>query len=103
MKRLLNNYQPKLILAIVEQKEQIKEIDMKEKEIHNKAIRLLEGGIVNADGFNVTLRKYTIYEDACMICEMYSICRIGTEMYSVCMECEKMSQDECYLKLTHPG
>lgn len=76
---------------------------MKEKEIHNKAIRLLEGGIENVDGHNVTLRKCTNDEDACMICEMDSICRIGTEMYLVCIECDNISQDECYLKLTHPG
>ena len=99
----LDNYPSWLILATTEQKEQLKEIDMKEKEIHEKAIRLLEGGIVSVDGHGVTLRKCPLDEDACMICEMDSICRIGTEMYSVCMECDIISNDSCYLKLTHPG
>ena len=74
---------------------------MKEKEIHDKAIRLLEGGNVEVDGYAVTLRKCPSDITACNICEMDSICRIGTEMYSVCMECDMISHDNCFLRFTH--
>lgn len=98
-----DNYPSRLILAIVGQKEQLKEIDMKEKEIHEKAIRLLEGGIVEVDGHCVTLRKCPQNRSSCDICEMDSICHVGTEICSVCLECDIISNDSCYLKLTHPS
>lgn len=101
--RHLDNYPSRLILAIVGLKEQLKEIDMKEKEVHEKAIRLLEGGKVIVDGLSVKMAKCPTGELACNICKMDSICYVGTEMYSVCMECDIISRDCCYLILTHPG
>ena len=103
MMRHLNSYPSRLILAIVEQKEQIKEIDMKEKEIHDKAIRLLEGGIVNVDGLNVKMDKCPIEAFSCDRCEMDSICKFGSDMANVCRECDMISKDDCYLILTHQG
>ena len=101
--RHLDNYQPRLILAIVGLKEQLKEIDMKEKEVHEKAIRLLEGGKVIVDGLSVKMAKCPTGELACNICKMDSICHVGTEMCAVCVECDKKSRDCCYLILTNPG
>ena len=103
MMRHLNNYPPRLILAIVGQKERIKEIDMKEKEIHDKAIRLLEGGIVEVDGHGVKIGKCPIEAFSCDRCEMDSICHMGTEMCAVCTECEYISGQDCYLILTYSG
>lgn len=76
---------------------------MKEKEIHEKAIRLLEGGKVIVDGLSVKMAKCPTEELACNICKMDSICHFGSEMHYVCRECDMISQQNCYLILTHPG
>ena len=76
---------------------------MKEKEIHDKAIRLLEGGKVIVDGLSVKMAKCPTEELACDICEMDSICNMGSDMCSVCMECDVISRNSCYLILTHLG
>lgn len=76
---------------------------MKEKEIHEKAIRLLEGGIVSVDGHNVKVGKLPWDVEPCLICQMDSICHMDTEMHYVCRECDMISQQNCYLILTHPG
>lgn len=103
MMRHLNSYPPRLILASTEQKEQITKVDMKEKEIHEKAIRLLEGGIVSVDGHGVKVGKLPWDVEPCYICEMDSICHMDTEMPFVCRECDMISQQNCYLILTHSG
>ena len=72
---------------------------MKEKEIHEKAIRLIEGGIVQVNGHNVKVGKCPIEEFPCDICEMDSICRKGTEMCAVCEECDNISEQDYYLIL----
>lgn len=72
-------------------------------DIHHKAIRLLEGGKVIVDGLSVKMAKCPTEKLACDLCKMDSICHVGTEMYSVCMECDIISRDCCYLILTNPG
>ena len=76
---------------------------MKEKEIHEKAIRLLEGGIVDVDGHNVKLGKCASNEEACDLCEMDCLCHFGSEKWEVCTECNVISNRSCYLILTHSG
>lgn len=74
---------------------------MKEKEIHEKAIRLLEGGIVEVNGHSVKVGKCPIEAFPCDICKMDSICRKGTAMCAVCEECDNISEGDYYLILTH--
>lgn len=76
---------------------------MKEKEIHEKAIRLLEGGIVYIGGHNVKLGKCASNEEACDICEMDCLCKFGSEKWEVCRECDMISHHSCYLILAHLG
>ena len=92
-----------MILAIVGQKEQIKEIDMKEKEIHNKAIRLVEGGIVDIDGLCVAMRHERYIFDPCFVCELDCICHKGNNFCNVCEECDAITREDCFLVLIDPG
>lgn len=73
---------------------------MKMKEsVHEKAIRLVEGGIVDVDGHFVSLVQIPDSFCTCYHCEMDCICHIGTEMCSVCIECVKITKKNCILKL----
>lgn len=67
--------------------------------IHEKAIRLVEGGIVAVDGHSVQLVKGPDIFDPCYCCEMDSICHSGNEMCSVCEECDNITQMSCFLVL----
>ena len=72
---------------------------MKEQEIHEKAIRLIEGGQVNVDGHCVKMKKASEDYRACMQCDMDSLCKADSEMYFVCLECDYITDDDCYLEL----
>lgn len=77
-----------------------KKNDMKDKQsIHEKAIRLIEGGIVNVDGHSVKLVNVPDMLYTCNSCEMDCICHNETEMCDVCIECVKISKKNCMLKL----
>ena len=67
--------------------------------IHDKAIRLVEGGIVEIEADWFRLRKLPDYYDdnPCMECELDSICQI--EHQDICGECEAISHRRCYLQL----
>lgn len=70
-----------------------------DKTIHDKAIRLLEGGIVEIDSDWFRLRRLPdYYEDiACNECNLDSICK--TEHADVCAECESIIHRKCCLRL----
>ena len=73
---------------------------MKNKQsIHEKAIRLIEGGIVEVDGHSVRLVEMPDMFDTCNYCEMDCLCHIGTEMYYVCIESVGISKKNCILEL----
>lgn len=75
---------------------------MKNKQsIHEKAIRLVEGGIVVVDGLSVRLGKGHVSESSCFTCEIDSLCHIGTEMFYVCEECDRITRKDCYLSLVN--
>lgn len=67
--------------------------------IHEKAIRLVEGGIVDVDGHAVKLVNRTYIVDPCFLCEMDSLCHKGNEMCSVCEECDRITKNNCFLIL----
>ena len=73
---------------------------MKES-IHEKAIRLVEGGIVDVDGHSVRLNKDALTFLPCDCCEMDSICLEGTEMCDVCKECDAITKLDCFLTLVN--
>jgi len=72
---------------------------MKRDTIHEKAIRLIEGGLVDVDGHCVKMKKASEDDGACMQCDMDCICRTDSEMYFVCLECDSITGDDCYLEL----
>lgn len=67
--------------------------------VHDKAIRLLEGGVVNIDGNWFRVRQFPDdYDDIpCMECDLDSICQ--TEHTDVCVECEMISKKRYCLQL----
>ena len=72
---------------------------MKEQTIHEKAIRLIEGGLVNVDGHCVKMKQVERNWDSCTICNMDCLCHRDTEMFLVCNECELITLKGCYLEL----
>lgn len=69
--------------------------------VHDKAIRLLEGGIVEIDGNWFRVRQFPDYYDdtPCMECDLDSICH---DMHVfVCSECETILHKRCCLQLAH--
>lgn len=67
--------------------------------VHEKAIRLIEGGIVDVDGHSVRLNKDDSELLSCELCDMDCLCHIGTQMCSVCIECCTISKKNCILEL----
>ena len=67
--------------------------------IHDKAIRLVEGGIVEVDGLCVALRHEPYIFDPCFVCELDSICHKGNNICSVCEECDAITKKDCFLVL----
>lgn len=69
------------------------------KSIHNKAIRLVEGGIVEIDSNWFRLIKFPeeFEGDECMECELDSICRMDHR--DVCVECSSITHRACCLEL----
>ena len=72
---------------------------MKEQTILEKAIRLIEGGLVNVDGHCVRLKQTKCDSDICFLCKMDSICKRDSEMMEVCRECDYITYRDCYLEL----
>lgn len=73
---------------------------MKEKmSIHDKAIRLLEGGIVEVDGHCVKYGGRGLVFRPCFKCKMDCLCHNGTEMAEVCAECDSITGHDCFLVL----
>lgn len=72
---------------------------MKEKKqsLHDKAIRLVEGGIVEVNGHSVKLGHDTDFYDPCFICEMDCLCHKGNEFCNVCEECDSLTDNNCFL------
>lgn len=71
----------------------------KKQSIHEKAIRLVEGGIVDVDGHTVKLVKLPEIDIPCFCCDMVCCCHVGSEMYFVCEECDAITNMRCFLTL----
>lgn len=65
--------------------------------IHEKAIRLVEGGIVEVGGINVILHSEPYIFNPCFCCDMDCLCHKGNEMCSVCEECDSITKKDCFL------
>ena len=69
----------------------------KELTVHDKAIRLIEGGFVEFDGHVVAAKVAPNDSFSCDICEMDSICHVG--MAELCEEVSSIKQKDYYLVL----
>lgn len=71
------------------------------KDVHEKAIRLIEGGVIEIEGNWFRLRRFPDYYDdiACWECNLDSICRY--EHVDICAECETILHRKCCLELAH--
>lgn len=69
--------------------------------LHEKAIRLIEGGEVQAEGLWVRLIKVPYAFDPCLICDMDCLCHQGNEICNLCIECGNITSEGCYLKLVN--
>lgn len=67
--------------------------------IHEKAIRLIEGGIVEVDGHCVKLVKLPEIDNPCFCCNMDCLCQSANEMCDVCEECDAITNMSCFLTL----
>lgn len=72
---------------------------MTEKELHQKAIRLIEGGIVEVCGHSVALGREPYIFDPCFGCEMDCLCHKDGDICELCMECDDITRDDCFLIL----
>lgn len=72
---------------------------MEKNTVHDKAIRLLEGGIVEIDANWFRLKRFSDDYDSntCEECNLDSICLL--EHTAICSECEAMSNVRCCLQL----
>lgn len=71
----------------------------KENKVHELAIRLVEGGIVDVDGLCVSLRHEPYIFDPCFVCELDCICHKGNMICDVCEECDAITREDCFLVL----
>lgn len=76
---------------------------MKKMTVHDKAIRLLEGGIVQIEGKRFRVKRFPDYYDGitCFDCSLQSICR--QEHLNICAECEAISNRDCCLEIANKG
>lgn len=73
------------------------------KSLHERAVRLVEGGIVEVDGLMVKAIKAPIDFYPCESCDMDCLCHKDddTEMAYLCMEVDSVGRDGYYLKLVN--
>jgi len=74
---------------------------MKEQMIHEKAIRLIEGGQVVVGGHLVRMEHDKYITEPYHCCDIDYSCSLYSEMYFICKECDKILKKDCFLKLVN--
>lgn len=70
----------------------------KDLSIHEKAIRLIEGGVVEISGhFVVAVEEKELVP--CVVCKMDSACDM--DMKDLCCECEEITRKRYMLRFTY--
>ena len=65
--------------------------------VHEKALRLIEGGLVACNGLVVRAIDVTGDDIACNYCDMGSACNM--DMTELCAECDGITHTRHYLEL----
>ena len=89
----------RLILMFVDDLSNLNKINMNSTEIHNKAIRLVEGGVEDINGLFVSMGHEPYIFDPCFVCELDCLCHHGNDICSVCEECDSITNEDCFLVL----
>ena len=74
-------------------------MNMKRMTLHDKAVRLCEGGCVEIDGHVVRAKRIPDGFEPCNECEMDSICKM--EMLDLCAECDALEKRKHILYLAN--
>ena len=74
---------------------------MEKLSVHDKAIRLLEGGVVEADGLFMRCGQYVGDGISCDECNMDCLCHEGSEICSLCYECDDIAGSQHVLILVN--
>lgn len=69
------------------------------EDVHKKAIRLIEGDIVEVSGLCVRLSHSPSFSDTCYCCEMDCLCHKGNPICELCEECNNITNEDCFLIL----
>lgn len=69
--------------------------------IHEKAIRLIEGGVVEVDGLFVKAIEVDSVDECCEICTMDCLCVSESHIFDVCAECNRINRYNYCLKLVN--
>lgn len=72
---------------------------MTDKELHEKAVRLCEGGTVEVNGHFVKAEVIDEHVFPCAMCEMDSACRM--DMTNLCAECDGYERKFHILKFAY--
>ena len=67
--------------------------------IHEKAIRLIEGGIVEVSGLCVLMGRAPDSLDSCYCCDIDCLCHKGNPICELCEECDSITNEDCFLIL----
>lgn len=70
-----------------------------EEKLHDKAIRLAEGGIVKVEGHYVALGYEKFIYNPCYVCEMDCLCHQDNAFCDLCLECDLITKKNCFLVL----
>lgn len=76
--------------------------DMKQTELHEKAVRLVEGSVVEIKGLFVRMYSEKYIFDPCLCCEMDCLCHHGNDICNLCEECDAVSGRDCFLAFAAP-
>ena len=66
--------------------------------VHEKAVRLIEGGIISFSGHSVRAIEVIGTDNPCMLCDMDSACNM--DMVDLCAECDSITHTQHILKIT---
>ena len=67
-------------------------------DLHEKAERLIEGGIIEIQGRFVEMRHEPYLFDPCFVCDLNSKCHQRGEIAQLCLECDSLTNEDCYFK-----
>lgn len=65
--------------------------------LHEKAMVLVKGGIVEISGLRVKMRHEQDVFNPCFRCDMDPICHSGNDISELCQECDLITGEDCSL------